>query len=72
MPTTIFAPELIAAFIPPILSSKIIQSFGSNPKSCAAKINISGAGLPFFILLSSPKTTLSITSLSHSFLLNVL
>ena len=72
IPTTILAPELIAAFIPPILSSKIIQSLGSNPKSWAASIKISGAGFPCFILLSSPKTIASISSLSHSFLLNVL
>ena len=66
------APELIPAFIPPILSSKIIQFFGSNPISFAANINISGEGFPFLILLSSPNTIASKVSLIHSFLLKVL
>jgi hypothetical protein len=45
---------------------------GSKPISLAANINISGAGFPFLILLSSPRTIASKLSLSHSFLLNVL
>ena len=72
IPTTILAPELIPAFIPLILSSKTIQSLGSNPISFAANINISGAGFPFFILLSSPRTTASKSSLSHSFFIKCL
>ena len=44
-----------------------MHSWGSNPNSLAAKIKISGAGFPSFILLSSPVTITSISSLSQSF-----
>jgi len=65
--TTILAPDLIAAVMPERASSKIIQFSGFKFKSFAAKINISGAGFPSFILLSSPVIILSISSFIHSF-----
>ena len=65
--TIIPTSALIAAFTPLAESSKTMHSFGSNPNSFAAKINMSGEGFPFFILLSSPVITISISSFNQSF-----
>ena len=64
--TTIFAFEFNPASTPFTASSKTIHSSDLTPSSFAANINISGFGLPFFILLSSPVIIKSKYSLNHS------